>query len=176
MFLMSDKRENAVSFISILTPSCLDSFGLGALLAYFRMNNIKFKFSSFKANIFLVFNICLISVLLMFEENLISASVFKFSVSVIALFLISKISIGFTGFMKLIFENKLLMYLGKISYGLYLFHNFIPAFYSATRLPVINNILLKFCIQFFILLIIASISWFVLEKPINNLKKRFAYN
>jgi len=176
MFLMSDKSENAVSFISILTPSCLDSFGLGALLAYFRMNNNKFKFSSFKANVFLIFNIVLISVLLMFEENLISASVFKFNVSVIALFFISKISIGFTGFMKLIFENKLLMYLGKISYGLYLFHNFIPMIYRSTGLTFINNIYIKFLIQFILMIIIATVSWFVLEKPINNLKKRFAYN
>jgi peptidoglycan/LPS O-acetylase OafA/YrhL len=175
MFGSGDGSENTVNFFSILTPACLDSFGLGALLAYFRMNNPDFKMNSLMSKLFLSANVILVIIMLQFGENLLSASVFKFSVSVIALFLISKASIGFTGILKRIFENKILLFLGKISYGLYLFHFFIPLIYNFLKFPKFSNLFLQFAVYSFILVIISSISWYLLEKPVNSLKKYFSY-
>ena len=176
MFYFSDKSENSFDFISILTPSCMDSFGFGAILAFYRNKNPEFKFSSMKAKLFLSANILLIIVMLQLQENLLNASNFRFSVSVAAVFLISKLSIGFTGFMKLIFENKVLMYLGKISYGMYLFHMLIPMLYNYLKLPKSSYLLVQFFCYTALLITVASLSWFLLEKPINNLKKYFSYS
>lgn len=177
MFFFSDGTETASYFIQILTPACIDCFGLGAILAYYRINaGNDFSLNSRPAFLFLAGNILSMAILLLFEENIISTALFKFNISVIALFIISKTSIGFTGVMKIIFENKILMYLGKISYGLYLFHNFIPMIYLNSGLVYFKNGLLNFIIQFIMLVAIASISWFLIEKPINGLKKYFSYS
>jgi len=177
LFYFSDHSENAFNFLAILTPSCLDSFGLGAVLAFLRCyKNELFNFSGKPYTIFLLLNILLMVILLFFEESILSAAMFKFNVSVIALFLISGMSIGFKGLLKSIFENRALMYLGKISYGLYLFHNFIPHIYNFSGLPQIHNLFFRFLIQFVFLIVISSISWFLVEKPVNNLKKYFKYN
>lgn len=177
LFILGDGSQWSSSFIHILTPSCMDCFGLGALLAFYRVNTDKFfQFTSKKAKIFLILNIISFMVLLFLEENFISVFLFRFNVSLISLFIISKVSLGYTGFLKIIFENKMLMYLGKISYGMYLFHNFIPLIYKSLKLPPVQNLFLKFSVQFILLVITASLSWFLLEKPVNNLKKYFKYN
>ncbi len=176
LFYFSDRSDWTVSFIHVLTPSCMDCFGLGALLAYFRINeNKSFILRNKPALIFLSLNILSIIILLFFEENIFSVFLFRFNISAICLFIISKTSLGFSGFLKNIFENKILMYLGKISYGLYLFHNFIPLIYSAFKMPAIQDAYLKFMVQVSILIFISSVSWFLIEKPINNLKRYFSY-
>ena len=176
LFSLSDKTDMTAVFIHILTPTCMDCFGLGAILAYYRIFVDKaFVFKSRNAMIFFVLNILSIIILLMFDESIFSMFFFRFNVSLIFLFLIAKVSVGFTGVLKSVFENKTLMYLGKISYGLYLFHNFIPMIYSSLSLPPIHNSILRFFVMSAILIFISSLSWFLIEKPINNLKKRFAY-
>ncbi|MEO8665002.1 MAG: acyltransferase, partial [Ignavibacteria bacterium] len=65
LFQFSDHSENSFNFISILTPSCLDCFGLGAVLAYLRCYKDKFlNFSGKAYTIFLLLNIFIITSLL----------------------------------------------------------------------------------------------------------------
>ncbi|HAY34128.1 MAG TPA: hypothetical protein DCY06_08315, partial [Bacteroidetes bacterium] len=103
-----------------------------------------------------------------FEINAVDVAMFKFCISVIAFFMVSKLSLGAKGFWKLILENKFIMYIGKISYGMYIFHTFIPAIYKALNIPPANSLFLMFVIYFIMLLIISTVSWYILEKPINN--------
>jgi peptidoglycan/LPS O-acetylase OafA/YrhL len=78
-------------------------------------------------------------------------------------------------------------YLGKISYGLYLYHNFIYNYYhtkgntlwgyltdhySIFRLEFFNLAIPIFIINLVILILVASFSWFFIEKPINALKNK----
>lgn len=79
-------------------------------------------------------------------------------------------------FLKMILENKVLIYLGKISYGLYLFHPFIAFTYKRLKLPPVENLFLKFILFSLILITVSSLSWFLLEKPVNKLKRYFSYN
>jgi peptidoglycan/LPS O-acetylase OafA/YrhL len=174
IFLFSRSDPN---FSDILTPACMDYFGLGALLAYFRSNNIQsLEFKNMRIKLFLLANIFSIIILYFLSDNLITETIFKFNIAVICLSLISKASTGFSGFLKKVFENSVLMYLGKISYGLYLFHNFIPLVYNVLNLPPIQNVYFKFSVQAALLVLIASASWFAIERPINNLKRYFKYN
>ncbi|MCB0729142.1 MAG: acyltransferase, partial [Ignavibacteriae bacterium] len=177
MFYFSDKSEMTTDLISILMPTCLDCFGLGALLAYMRIYSDKnFNFKNIYAYIFLLFNILILIISGFFEENIYKMFIYRFSVSVISLYLISEAGIGFTGSLKKIFENRLLLYIGKISYGIYLFHAFIPPLYKYFNLPHFTNIYVQFIIQATILTLISSISWIIIEKPVISLKKKFRYN
>ncbi len=80
-----------------------------------------------------------------------------------------------------------IFYLGQISYGLYLYHNLVMNYYHDTNntiwyylsqyLPdyqfeIVNFTWMKFLVSFIILVVIASFSWFVIEKPINKYKNR----
>jgi peptidoglycan/LPS O-acetylase OafA/YrhL len=93
---------------------------------------------------------------------------------------LGKIRLGF------IWNNKVLIFLGKISYGLYLYHNIIPYFTNmalekmgisaADLLPHKMGYLLMIGVNFVILLIVSWASWMIIEKPILGLKKHFEYS
>lgn len=176
LFLFSN-LSNASDFIHILTPSCMDSFGLGALLAYAMIFNLKITdFIKSKLRLISIGCIILIFILLFTEENIFSVFLFRFCVSVISLLIISKALTGFKGSLSHVFDNRTLIYFGKISYGLYLYHNFIPTLFSIFGLPVPENMFLKFMTYSLTLVAVASVSWFLIEKPVNGLKKYFSYN
>lgn len=177
MYYFSDGSEMSVDLISILMPTCMDCFGLGALLAYLRTYSGKnFNFNNLHGFTFLSLNILFIVISGFFEENFIIVFLYRFSVSVVSLFLIAKASTGFGGILKRVFENRYLLYFGKISYGIYLFHAFIPPLYEYFNLPQTGNIYLQFFIQGAILSLLSSISWLIIEKPVIGFKRNFRYN
>lgn len=177
LFVIDGSSEWSSSFIHILTPSCMDCFGLGALIAYYRIFERGRQIIKPKtAVLFLTLNITSILILIFFDENVISVFLFRFNISVVCMFIILKGIRGFSGQVGRILENPALMFLGKISYGLYLYHNFIPLIYSTLGLPALNNIYTNFIVQMCMLIFISALSWFGIEKPLNNLKKYFKYN
>ncbi len=70
-----------------------------------------------------------------------------------------------------ILRSKFLVYTGKISYGLYIYHPFVFTIYC-NYFPLSNPILF-FVASFGITYLIASASFFYFEKPILNLKYFF---
>ena len=175
LFVLNGSSEWVSTFVNILTPSCMDCFGLGALLAFYQTIKKEKAILKFKtAIIFLIINLAI--VFLFSEENMVSVFFFRFNVSVICLYIINGAANGYKGLTGKILGNPVLIFLGKISYGLYLYHNFIPMIYKALGLPVVNNIYLNFFVQIILLIFISAISWFMIEKPVNRLKKYFAYN
>jgi peptidoglycan/LPS O-acetylase OafA/YrhL len=110
--------------------------------------------------------------------------------SLVGFFLIGRAVLGFSGPMKWILENPASQYMGRISYGVYLFHNFVynayhtqPTHFTLRAwrritdiLPVLNSTyFFEFCFFLFLTVALATVSWFVIEKPINKLKDRFTY-
>jgi peptidoglycan/LPS O-acetylase OafA/YrhL len=86
-----------------------------------------------------------------------------------------------------ILDQKFLIFLGKISYGLYVYHNFIPWLirnlngteiryqlnFKYSILPRDINPIIWFLLSMMLLISISSISWFFIEKPILKLKSKF---
>ena len=76
-------------------------------------------------------------------------------------------------------ELSPLRYLGRISYGIYLYHLFlIPIGRAAARawgVPPLERGLTMFLIYGAISILLATISWYAIEAPINALKHRFPY-
>ena len=86
---------------------------------------------------------------------------------------------GFPGLLGRALELRPLVYLGRISYGVYIVHLFVPLAYEAvlhrfgisgTRSPA------RWAFwQTAISIALASLSWHFYERPINDLKRFFPY-
>jgi peptidoglycan/LPS O-acetylase OafA/YrhL len=74
-----------------------------------------------------------------------------------------------------VFKNRLLIYLGKISYGLYVVHMF--ALSCAARLVhrFSPSILVQASVGLLIAIVLAVASYHCLERPFLKLKERFSY-
>jgi peptidoglycan/LPS O-acetylase OafA/YrhL len=163
-----------------LTPECFDSFGIGALLAYCYMEN---KLDKIKrvVKILLPF-----SILIFFYWNLAeNGGHFKyfkrFTESIIAsgaiLFCLSE---RYKKIRNILLENRILVQLGIVSYGIYLFHYTLPYFYfkAKTSLGFTRGSIESrsdYSLMIFILLALAFLSYYFLEKPIMAIKNRFTY-
>jgi len=170
-------------FGDILTFAALDSFGLGALLAYMQIFKKNFRLLDF-ANIRWAFILIIVAfVLAIIGQRLL----LYFTWPYFSTLLIAKAYTGYRGFVGYLLNNRILRYFGKISYGIYVYHNFIPWFFrclrgTETQYPISLVPLLKdwhpstiilLVTQFCFLIGVTSISWFCLEKPINELKRYF---
>lgn len=176
----------------ILTTSCFDSFGIGALLSWF----IHFKKDSLKIfySISKTFSLILISLViygnLVFSKNYWTIIPSSTANSIISIWLISYIYINRKTnkrIFRFFLNNPILIFIGKISYGIYLYHNIIPKFTNIIK----NSSLIKsseslnlFLSLPYVLLIINSIlliviswgSFKIIEAPFLKLKKHFDLN
>lgn len=173
-------------FFFVLPPSCISTLAFGALLALVKQNNGKlYSFLIAQAGQLTVVFLVLMSLCLFLGNTpymLRHLTVSCFAFSWICLSINTR-----NRWYNKIFSNPVSSYLGKISYGIYLFHHHIPWLVRnlngrETRhnigliqlLPYIGNGYLTFAEQFLLLIAICSLSWFLFEKPILGLKERFA--
>jgi peptidoglycan/LPS O-acetylase OafA/YrhL len=93
--------------------------------------------------------------------------------------LIGSAFVGFTGRTQAVLEFPAMLYLGRISYGLYVLHDFaaIPVRLIADGLGVsgLKSGLPGFVLMSIVTVVGASLSWYCLEAPLNRLKKRYPY-
>ncbi|HXU28775.1 MAG TPA: acyltransferase [Bacteroidia bacterium] len=168
---------------SYFTLSCMHALSIGALVAYwkiYRKNLIIYisKFIWVLASIIIYFSIHYLS---FFKQvgwlHAIFDDILFASMSAIVINYASQNK--FTGVFKYILENKFVVYSGKISYGLYVFHLFVPGLfwgYLSGKLGLdITNKYTAAVVFYFITFAMAHISWKLIENPINNLKKYFPY-
>ncbi len=170
--------------ISHFTLSCMYSLGLGALLAYLkiekpelisRINNPKWLYLS-------IFGyLILFTIATLFEQQWYISVVDDVFFAIACFFIISIASSnGFNGISKLILNNKFIAYCGRISYGLYIFHLIVPEIFMPLAkklglMAIYNNNLLLFAVFFAITFLLAFISWNILEAPLNRLKDKLPY-
>jgi peptidoglycan/LPS O-acetylase OafA/YrhL len=182
----------------VLMPACLDAFGLGGLLAlavyYQKQKTLTFlsKISSpfLSLGLYILVNIWMAT----FNQphNSISVIFLRLAESLLSVSVLGYLITHDTSksLLNHIFEWRPLVYIGQISYGIYIYHNFIyNAYHSSAANPFVriaDAITYKFGNQFFgsslkiiflylVVLSIATLSWFIIEKPINKLKSRYGY-
>ncbi len=172
---------------AVLPLSCFDSFAIGSMFSLFitgtpeLAESLLFKIIPWKG--FVIAATCCI--VAHFAGLYVVTGLF---LSIASLYIIVQANRGYSGILKIILDNRGIRYLGKISYGLYIYHNFIPWLLRCLMgkeqryplpLPVLmdwswlHGGLRLFLVEFLILIIIASISWYVLEHPVNRLKRYF---
>ncbi|WP_080055963.1 acyltransferase family protein [Spirosoma aerolatum] len=195
-------RANLPWFIGyVSTPTCLDSFGLGAIMAYGWLYRRDLFNKVFQSSIWVWLGLAgFIGVGLLNQyiavdsprgyHNIMSDVWERLAASVFGFFLIGRAVLGFGGIMKWVLENRVSQYMGRISYGLYLYHNFIfnvyhtqPTHFTVRSwrritdlIPVLNSsYFFQFSYFVFLTVLLATVSWYLIEKPINGLKDKFSY-
>jgi peptidoglycan/LPS O-acetylase OafA/YrhL len=97
--------------------------------------------------------------------------------SLLFCWLVARASWKFQGWAGAVLQWKPITYCGKISYGIYVYHPFVPvmlgAFLGRAYIDSYAQGILGFVTATLLAIGISSASWFALEKPINDLKSRF---
>lgn len=187
-----------VSYVSM--PTALDAFGFGALMAYAQLYHRDLFQKVYSNRVYLWGSLAALSVVFYLSAQATTAGATKdqnlyinvwerFFASIFFMFLIGGAIIGYRGWFKWFLENPVSNYLGKISYGLYVYHNFVYNYYhSPPTSPVVrllnklqqlipnfeNMHPLRVLILFMITTVVATLSWYLIEKPINSLKDKYA--
>jgi peptidoglycan/LPS O-acetylase OafA/YrhL len=171
----------------VLTVCCLDSLGLGALLATLAQRQPHAEVRRDRA----LFAGLLLGVALMVVALGLSAlgtgvvarrTVKVLAFSLVSLWLVARAVRGFRGPVGKFLASRPMVYLGTISYGLYLLHVFVPPLLAQIAESCGGSFAfkelsptLRFGVMFGVTLPLAMLSWHVLEKPLNDLKRWFPY-
>jgi peptidoglycan/LPS O-acetylase OafA/YrhL len=175
-----------IPVIKVFTGSSLDFLGMGALIALAQKNPHLLLFGIKPERLLKIicpFAVAIFSLLQILQylgyQNVYSYLIGTSSLVICCGWLISSASYGMEGIFKNILESKILRFIGTISYGLYLYHFFI-AFYLKKWFPNLaldnleQNAWVRFMIFSIVSFVVATISWFTIEKPLLGLKKYFA--
>jgi peptidoglycan/LPS O-acetylase OafA/YrhL len=166
------------------TLAVFDSLGMGALLAVLSaLDQTRHHLRRWLTRLALPVGVVGLLALLALKYYGGSAINFVLGETALALilaWLVAGASEGFSGRIGRALEFRPLPYLGKISYGIYVFHAFVPLalVWVARRLGMryagvsgFTNFLLVSSVT----VVIASLSWRFFERPINDLKRFFPY-
>jgi peptidoglycan/LPS O-acetylase OafA/YrhL len=166
------------------TVASLDSLGMGALLALLWRSNIqKVTLQKYLSRVILPAGVFMYIFVLVLYHYRIRPGIF-FTLSDLAsgmifCWLVSSAGLGFKGIPGNILEFKPLIYLGKITYGIYVYHNLTPLFlifiFKQIGIPYQVPSFLNYVLSTVLTIVLASLSWHLFELPINNLKRYFQY-
>ena len=154
--------------------SSFHTLGIGAILAYwvvFERQKIVSFLDSWN------YLIIIISLLVFTYNVIISQYPFlsEISLPIVTGSLVYQSYISYKGFAKRVFDIHFLQYLGKISYGIYLYHKPIPLLliFSLAKIGIKLPPFLGVSICLVITILLAHFSWKLIEKPILKLKDNF---
>ncbi len=166
----------------LLPIGAFDSFGLGAILAHQFVYRQPFRILGTR-NLLWTFPLFIGTLLLYVYGYTTWVLIFPY----LTVLIIHKTVNGFTGLTARLLSNRITVYLGKISYGLYVYHNFMPwlvrcfkgteTAYPIPVTPFLKNIgsntIIILGLQLLLLIGISTLSWYFFERPLNKLKVYF---
>lgn len=173
--------------ISLFSLSSVDYLGIGALLAWLqRYTNVAHRLFE-KRKLLLSSSLLILSIVLYlryhFANALFICVLVPMAFAYFAWTCILICSFGATGRAKKILEWPLFLFLGQISYGLYLYHNLVPTLdillirkmTTIDYLQWTSSALGQAFVHFVFTVVLAILSFRFFEQPISNLKKYFEY-
>jgi peptidoglycan/LPS O-acetylase OafA/YrhL len=180
----------ANTHINNLTSSCFNSFALGGLYSYYKYTELNPKLSKHLQILFPISVIIYLAMKFITYYTLNELNYFPLARTINSFLAISLIHIALESKSELqkkyLWENPILNLIGKISYGLYLFHKLIPYYFNKfidnwnNKNQLIHylsgNFILKNIAMFLILIGICYLSFNFIEKPLMRLKNKFEYN
>lgn len=170
----------------LVTFSCMDSLGTGALLAFLYQAGSRAEQArrwlgrlSLAVGLFLYVGL---RTLILNGRGFTVQTILEYSAhTMISAWLVDRAVDGFGVVGGAILEFRPLVYLGGISYGVYVFHDFVPPLtdwleqrlHLGLALPADG--LARFFVVSGLTCMLAALSWHAFEKPLNDLKDRFRY-
>ena len=185
-FLIVFKATWNITTALMLTPSCFDALGTGAAIAWLRQEGIdpEWRGEFFEKAAWVGAALAMLALALSLGHRWAAprAMLWNLSFTTIFGYLVNRAADGWGGFWGRLLEFPPLVYLGSISYGLYVYHYFVPDLVrmlerasglrlglpEASGLPLMAYVTL-------VTIPLAAISWHVFERPINDLKRFFPY-
>ncbi len=163
--------------ITVFTPACLDFLAAGGVLALLHLQygeRIKpFGLPCLLLSVFAYYLCYTLKELYGLDWLFWSVGQFAVataSVGVVAMALTTPPSQG-------VFHNPLTIHLGKVSYGIYLYHNVIVEHYAgiadAVGIDAGESLVLKIILSVLFTMIITELSFALIERPVLRLKERF---
>ncbi len=181
-FIVPSLASHKAWFTFGFTTCCLDSFGLGFLLAYCFHYKHKWLAEFLKKYTYGFVLIALFAIMVRVAtaaDNIWYLTSFRLLTSIAFFGLIGKAAYSaYTGWFERFLKNKVVIYIGKISYGLYIYHFFVIWAYSRlgfTHVIALKNIGASLILYTATTFVGAAISYRYFEDPINKLKKHFEY-
>jgi len=170
--------------VEVLPVSCLDALGLGGMLAIVRNerqgHSRRFELACLLIGLplWIALRAGVMAKLSLPEAVWTLEATFA---SLVFTWVIGRAADGFRGPMGYVLSFGPVVYLGTISYGLYVIH--LPFIYWKylwkTDARLLQDIMLwtpsRFLLLFLITVCIASVSWWFYERPINSLKRYWPY-
>jgi peptidoglycan/LPS O-acetylase OafA/YrhL len=188
-FLHKGAATEIIPYI-ILTPACVDGFAFGAILAYLHLEG-KTCSALLKKVFLLLLPVWFILIKLHAQAALLGFD--HVFVGIGSMILIEGADKGYRNMFGRFLEHRWVTGLGKISYGIYLYHILVPfLFWKAYNslsgyllhvkkfdlAPLTGFLILpgiSMCLYFLMTVGCASLSWYLLEQPISSLKRYFSY-
>lgn len=175
-------------FDDILTISCLNAFGIGALFAFARRSKRNLK--KFQTVLYYMLPVALVVYAFGKVAPYISGIdnlgfMARTIDSIIAVGVINLVIYSRSKWVAMVTGNKMLNYIGVVSYGIYLYHyplGYLYDFYSQSFFaahPVwpawLNSFEVAYIIKLSLLFTLSHLSYHYIERPILGLKARFEY-
>lgn len=170
--------------ISHFTFACLDTLGLGSLLAWLHHSIIpKATIQKYLTRLVLPFALLGGAVVFVLADNRMFWTphivLFETFTGLIFCWLVSGAWLGFRGPGGALLESRPMVYCGKISYGIYVYQPFagslVKLFCDRIGFPLQQPGWLNLFLVSATSVLMASVSWYLLEQPINSLKRYFSY-
>lgn len=170
-FMLYQERLNAVNFLTIFK---FDTLGGGALTALL-LKEKKETLLLFIDKIKLALIIISMGIIVLETFFTISQIVYSMSLLVLSISLVVGCYYNFAGIFGKILDNRKLMNLGSISYGLYLYHKPIPYFMNLIMRTFSISINSMILLLFSLLLtfVISYLSYNLIEKRFLTFKEKF---
>lgn len=174
--------------VDILPISCFDSLGIGALLACAMRAKNGCQLASRLSRIMLMVGVPgFLITFYCFRNNIIpnlTGEIFQTFLVMFYGWLVYGTVNGFQGIGKIL-ELPPMVYLGRISYGIYIFHYLAPWFIwwllahlhfsESEAIGILKNRLFYMGSLVILTLAASTLSWFLIESPINKYKQYFPY-
>lgn len=149
----------------VLPPAYFDSLAMGALLALYKRTEVVWLAGLGGTCIWLILALAPSDG----QTFLAQAAPESTAAAMMFAWIIARASTGFRGIAGNILNNPALQYIGAISYGIYVLHGFVPDYLETNGITDFFPRWLFKLTSVGLTVILASISWHVLERPVTRL-------